>query len=227
MVRAIPRRRGLTLVELLVVTAIIAVLAAILVPVVARAREKGRQGVCGAHLRQLGMAHLQYAADHEDRLPPALRVIPGPGVWPHRPAVTWRWCIQPYVRSRDVLYCPSSPVRDFAPAYPDWPGDAGYAMGYTHALGLTPGATLPVEHGVPLADVQAPAAWLLLGEGDGGPLIGYARATTHGFRPWYEASFRHHGGSLYLFGDGHLRWFSPWQVRCTPTHCVWSVEDPG
>ena len=56
---------GFTLIELLVVIAIIAILAAILFPVFAKVREKARQSSCLANLKQINMAVLQYADDHE------------------------------------------------------------------------------------------------------------------------------------------------------------------
>lgn len=54
-----------TLIELLVVIAIITILAAILFPVFAQAREKGCQTQCLANLHQLGMALTAYCADYE------------------------------------------------------------------------------------------------------------------------------------------------------------------
>jgi prepilin-type N-terminal cleavage/methylation domain-containing protein len=65
-------RRLLTLIELLVVVAIIAILAAILFPVLARAKEKPRQTACLSNVRQLGLAIMSYAQDHEGCYPPAL-----------------------------------------------------------------------------------------------------------------------------------------------------------
>ena len=60
---ASPRSRvpGFTLIELLVVISIIAILAAILFPVFAQAREKARQTACRANLRQIGAAVQMYA----------------------------------------------------------------------------------------------------------------------------------------------------------------------
>ncbi|MCD6351947.1 MAG: prepilin-type N-terminal cleavage/methylation domain-containing protein, partial [Armatimonadetes bacterium] len=62
-------RRGFTLIELLVVIGIIAILAAILFPVFARAREKARQASCLSNLKQLALGFLMYIQDYDERLP--------------------------------------------------------------------------------------------------------------------------------------------------------------
>jgi prepilin-type N-terminal cleavage/methylation domain-containing protein len=62
-------RRGFTLIELLVVIAIIAILAAILFPVFARARSQARKATCASNLKQLGLAFLMYAQDHDETFP--------------------------------------------------------------------------------------------------------------------------------------------------------------
>jgi prepilin-type N-terminal cleavage/methylation domain-containing protein len=61
--------RGFTLIELLVVIAIIAILAGILFPVFATAREKARQINCVSNLHQLGTAMLIYAQDYDGTWP--------------------------------------------------------------------------------------------------------------------------------------------------------------
>src|SRR5512144_1088189 len=60
---------GFTLIEVLVVIAIIAILAAILFPVFAQAREKARQTVCASNLKQIGTAFAMYMQDYDERLP--------------------------------------------------------------------------------------------------------------------------------------------------------------
>ena len=62
------RCRAFTLIELLVVIAIIALLMAIMVPVLRSAREQGQRIVCLSNLKQLTLAWLAYAEEHEGKL---------------------------------------------------------------------------------------------------------------------------------------------------------------
>ncbi len=61
-------RRGFTLIELLVVIAIIAILMAVLMPSLNRAREQGKRAACLNNLKQLQMAWIAYAGDNDDRI---------------------------------------------------------------------------------------------------------------------------------------------------------------
>lgn len=56
-------RNHFTLIELLVVVAIVAVLSGLLLPALAKAREKSKQIVCAGHLKQLGYAVFLYQSD--------------------------------------------------------------------------------------------------------------------------------------------------------------------
>jgi prepilin-type N-terminal cleavage/methylation domain-containing protein/prepilin-type processing-associated H-X9-DG protein len=87
---ALTWRRGFTLIELLVVIAIIVILAAILFPVFARARESARKSACISNLRQIGTGATMYAQDYDEVYPDARvalevdqynNVVDGPRCW--------------------------------------------------------------------------------------------------------------------------------------------------
>jgi len=96
------RRRAFTFIELTVVFTVVAILAAILFPVFARAREAARKSNCAANLSQIGLALQLYARDHDGRFPPRDHDL--------QPLTT-------YLTDQSILRCPT----DWAPAA-DWPG---------------------------------------------------------------------------------------------------------
>lgn len=63
------QKPAFTLIELLIVIAIIGLLVSILVPALSRAREVSRRTICASNLRQFGIALLSYAQDNESWLP--------------------------------------------------------------------------------------------------------------------------------------------------------------
>jgi prepilin-type N-terminal cleavage/methylation domain-containing protein len=64
------RRTGFTLIELLVVIAIIGILAAMVFPVFARARESARKAVCLSNVKNIALALQMYLTDNNDTFPP-------------------------------------------------------------------------------------------------------------------------------------------------------------
>jgi prepilin-type N-terminal cleavage/methylation domain-containing protein/prepilin-type processing-associated H-X9-DG protein len=69
-------RAGFTLIELLVVITVIAILAALIMPALARAKDKGHHTVCLNNLRQIGTAFLLYVDEREDVFPGAAAGVP-------------------------------------------------------------------------------------------------------------------------------------------------------
>lgn len=109
-------RTGFTLIELLVVISIIALLAAILLPVLGKAKERGRQMQCAGNLRQIAVAFNNYLSENDDNFMP---VMMGPA------SIYCWWCspmgenyfVSPYLNMKsandlkktgNLMDCPSN-----------------------------------------------------------------------------------------------------------------------
>jgi len=71
-------RHAFSLIELLVVVAIIAILASLLLPALSSAKTTANAAQCLSNKKQLQLAWWLYATDHEDQIPPNGEVVPGP-----------------------------------------------------------------------------------------------------------------------------------------------------
>ncbi len=103
-------RPGLTLIELLIVIAVIAVLLAIMIPAVQRIREHSRGTACANNLKQIGLAISQYSVTHREHIPASWRTIrdstgqrqagPSPEYLVH--SFSWRTTILPYLEQQSL-----------------------------------------------------------------------------------------------------------------------------
>lgn len=98
--------KGFTLIELLVVIAIISMLASILFPVFARARENARRASCMSNLKQIGMGMMQYCQDYDEKYPTQSDIGPFPYVTTN--TQNWIKSVYPYVKSWQLFKCPST-----------------------------------------------------------------------------------------------------------------------
>lgn len=115
------RIRGFTLIELLVVIAIIGILAAMVFPVFARARESARKAVCLSNIKNLSLAVNMYLGDY-DAFPPhntdqdVSDYLEATVSWTPcakrldamHPYLPWPVVLDEYVKNREVWSCPSA-----------------------------------------------------------------------------------------------------------------------
>lgn len=175
------RSRGFTLIELLVVIAIIAILASILFPVFAKAREKARQATCLSQLRQLGTAVQMYAQDNSGRMP----------------SFTWADGISSYIGGNTkMFFCPSDSALD---------AEVPVSYGYSGLL-LRQDST-----GINEAQIQSPTEVGLLCDASpskgypGNTIIGGGGLLVDTSYAVIPAS-RHSKGCIAAYADGHAKY---------------------
>jgi prepilin-type N-terminal cleavage/methylation domain-containing protein/prepilin-type processing-associated H-X9-DG protein len=119
------RVKAFTLIELLVVIAIISILAALLFPVFAQAREKARAMSCLSNMKQLGIAVSMYVQDNDEQLYfRAANVASKVGSTRTGVVITntisydraqWWNVLMPYVKDNQVFSCPDDPLHPLSP----------------------------------------------------------------------------------------------------------------
>jgi prepilin-type N-terminal cleavage/methylation domain-containing protein len=103
-----------SLVELLVVVAVIAIIAALLLPAVGAAKERGRRIKCKSNLHQIGLAFHLYAEENRDLLPDCTSNNPSffGSFWPWDLNTNVVTTLVAHGATHDVFYCPSNPAMD-------------------------------------------------------------------------------------------------------------------
>lgn len=175
------KRTCFTLIELLIVIAIIAILASMLLPALNRARDVARRSGCANNLKQQGMAMLAYTGDNREYYTPN---------WDG--TYSWLQLLAPYL---GLAQTPASAWRESKPfTCPAATTPAGNYIDYginSAAYGIAYGS-----RSITLAQVRQAAATLVLMDRDSSDGT-HVSADSH-------LTFRHLQTANYLFADGHV-----------------------
>ena len=206
------KKRAFTLVEMCIVLAIVMILAALLLGVIGRLREKSRQTTCQSNLHQLYLGLTQYVSDNDSQFPN----------FPQK-----KEKLMPYLKSAQVYICPSV-SRPFPPdfAAQDNGQDYDFALGWFHTLNFVPspsgGLPVPQLTGVNEAAIIDTASIPVLSDvayqafQDANREVPFPRGASCGLT-WADGTPQvssgwptlHHEGLNVLFYDGHVKWMSP------------------
>jgi prepilin-type N-terminal cleavage/methylation domain-containing protein/prepilin-type processing-associated H-X9-DG protein len=217
------KERGFTLVELLVVMAMISALVALLLPSVGKAMDRARDAQCSSRIRQSGIALLSMIFENGNTLVTH--------AWQSNQVGVWAEQIENggYLSNRDAYYCPI-----MTPGWPrnhiHWATGVGYGL---NMFDLSIGEEVLREEGPErkewVADynqVQYPSDYLLLADSLL-QLTGATRFKLAGYAPWPSPHLRHAQDTAanVFFFDGHIAaWGSGELLRLNGLRAVYTRD---
>ena len=230
------KNSAFTIIELLVVIVIIALLAALIFPVFASAREKARQTVCQSNEKQIGFALLQYVRDYDECFPPRQD---------ETTLISWRVMVQPYLKNAEIFRCPSNSNGSLpTSSNPETSNDpVGISVSYainTNDANSVGGICNNRLGKVVLAEVVDTAQVIGIAEitayySDFNVTVRPGAFTSENNSGWNGHLFSGHNGfSNFWFTDGHVKAMKPLSTLnskteavliAAPSPCLWTLDN--
>lgn len=208
---------GFSLVELLVVMAIIAVISAMLFPVLLSAKEKARRTQCISNLSQIASAWLMYADDNSGRACPSYYWSSDGWVraWDFDLKETgtssvWKFgLLGPYCRSGKIKSCPSFRGGKWDRPYTGYAYNASYIGGDITVDGhvYIDDYTDRPHTAALLSRIMHPSKTAVFADGGFGSPVSaqnYLRAPSDVYFQAGTVNFRHNGSATVAYADGHV-----------------------
>jgi len=241
------KKNAFTLLEIVIVVAILGLLAALLFPVFARIREAGRRTTCTSNLKQIDVALSQYAQDY--KFYPVLsasgtygnggKSLPGVycGAWPDK--------MLPYIKSESIFVCPSDLSQRYRSGCP-----ADDTSNPTNPITFRGSYSFNLPNGQASFDVSTraftssfdrvrgasplrytrPSSTILISDGVNGNWAdfispGYTQPPMQDVATLqnYGVPDRHSGGVNVAFADGHVKWMS---LESLLKKSLWTINGP-
>lgn len=193
-------RKGFTLVEILIVLAIVALLSALLLSVFSNVRGTSRKMVCTSNLHQIGLAFQMYVQDAQGHFPPF--------TVSQNENCGWAEQIYPYTKSTEVFRCPSFPYGEFRTGCPAAEKTNDDSFPFSTWRGSYDRNNFAGPGGTRILYLRNPSATILLCDGTGGGEFFGVEDNTAPINPrdFTKLGNRHNYGSNVYFADGHTKW---------------------